>query len=47
MSFRERERVIKTINKFNQAKQGKQGGEGDFDTNVMPGDFGFDPVDLK
>tara|TARA_B100001057_G_scaffold498730_1_gene606794 strand:+ start:1240 stop:1377 length:138 start_codon:yes stop_codon:yes gene_type:complete len=45
MSFRDRELIIKTINKYNKAKSGK--GDGEFDSNVMEGGNGFDPVNLE
>tara|TARA_B100000963_G_C22539084_1_gene631330 strand:+ start:312 stop:446 length:135 start_codon:yes stop_codon:yes gene_type:complete len=44
MSYRDRELIIKTINKYNKAKSGKGGG--DFDNNIVEGGNGFDPVDL-
>ena len=44
MSFKDRELIIKTLNKFNKLKSGKSGG--DFDGNTIEGGNGFDPVDL-
>ena len=45
LSFPERQLLIQTINKLNQAKAGKSDSSGDFSSNMIEGDHGFDAIE--
>lgn len=43
MGYLDRSLIIKTLNKFNKLKSGDKGG-GDFSSNTIEGDHGFDAM---